>query len=267
MYRGKIFWLVLATAVTTAVSIDEDESPAIGACLCVTDNIVNARNAGGLHGTVVAKVSDPSCYKFKGGIRVSNNLTWYELKDVGGKDSAWVAGKYLYILNDELCAGYCNVGSKWAACMVLGLAVGGEIRLWDKHVSGEIDNAFPYNNVRDTCNGRAAARSHYPCEECLSPGAPGGHICLDYRVLSFIHTLYYYKLAGLVPSVSVNELAGACHSCRSYHYEGLAVDVNYNGTLDLFGLFSDLTRMQDLCDFMGGWNHYDKSHFHCDFRE
>jgi len=42
---------------------------------------------------------------------------------------------------------------------LLDLADTGEITLWEQHPSGVEDNAYSYNNIKDTCNGKAASRS------------------------------------------------------------------------------------------------------------
>ena len=45
------------------------------------------------------------------------------------------------------------------ACKILALHNAGKIHLWNRHPSGVHDNAYAYNNIRDTCNGHAASRS------------------------------------------------------------------------------------------------------------
>ena len=62
-------------------------------------------------------------------------------------------------------------------------------------------------------------------------------------------TMYLFDL-------QVNEIAGACHSCHSYHYRGTAVDIDPG------------SRKQELinkCSSMGGWPNDEINHIHCQF--
>ncbi|XP_060563902.1 uncharacterized protein LOC132723239 [Ruditapes philippinarum] len=138
------------------------------------------------------------------------------------------------------------------ACKLLNLANSGRIVLWKKHPSGVRDNAYAYNNVRDTCNGKAAARSHYKCAECPNPGAPGGYVCLQGTLLRYIYAVY--RKLGYI---HVNEIAGACHSCKSKHYLGRAVDLHNPP--------GQSSTMLSLCKSMGGWGQNEGNHVHCEF--
>jgi hypothetical protein len=58
-------------------------------------------------------------------------------------------------------------------------------------------------------------------------------------------------------SLQINELAGACHSCQSRHYSGLAVDLG-------IGDHRNAEYLQK-CTEMGGWGQDEGSHIHCQF--
>ena len=49
---------------------------------------------------------------------------------------------------------------EWA-CDLLRWERAGRISIANRHPSGRHDNAYPIQNIRDTCAGRAAARSRY----------------------------------------------------------------------------------------------------------
>lgn len=116
------------------------------------------------------------------------------------------------------------------------------------HVSGIQDNAFPYNNLRDMCEGRQASRSSYDCgNNCR---APGGTVCLSVSLLRYLVAL---KDRG---SLYINELAGACHSCGSKHYTGNAVDLRKEGRA---------TEYITTCRQMGGVGIDEGTHVHCQF--
>jgi len=66
-----------------------------------------------------------------------------------------------------------------------------------------------------------------------------------------MHILRWYFL------FQVNEVAGACHSCRSVHYLGRAVDMDFSP--------GDAEYMVNICTDMGGWGLDEKSHVHCQF--
>ncbi|RUS86195.1 hypothetical protein EGW08_006041, partial [Elysia chlorotica] len=52
------------------------------------------------------------------------------------------------------------------------------------------------------------------------------------------------------------ELAGACHSCTSRHYNGQAVDLHNDART------SEYLRT---CESMGGWAQDEGNHVHCQF--
>lgn len=58
--------------------------------------------------------------------------------------------------------------------------------------------------------------------------------------------------------LQVNEIAGACHSCRSKHYLGRAVDLHSASK-------NQTSIMLKTCVDMGGWGQDEKSHVHCQF--
>jgi hypothetical protein len=81
------------------------------------------------------------------------------------------------------------------------------------HVSGVHDNATAQQNIIDTANGKPAARSHYG-------NAPGGTVVLHQTIL-----LALLKISQSFP-IGVSEIAGGSHSPDSFHYQGLAFDIN-----------------------------------------
>ena len=221
--------VVLVLLVSTLVSANiTGTKPHSGTCLCVSGTHVNARTSAGVHTAVHASLNTGDCYKFHGGIHTVDGYTFYQLRHVNG-ENLWVAGNYLNTAASSKCTHSgstssgttCNdAGAKYYACKILALHNAGKIHLWNKHPSGVHDNAYAYNNIRDTCNGHAASRSHYTCSECRSPGAPGGHVCLHRTLLHYIYDIASHGY------IHVNEIAGACHSCHSRHYYGQAVDLN-----------------------------------------
>ena len=56
--------------------------------------------------------------------------------------------------------------------------------------------------------------------------------------------------------MQINELAGACHSCHSRHYSGLAVDL-HNGARS--------AEFLSKCAATGGWGQDEGNHIHCQF--
>ena len=60
-------------------------------------------------------------------------------------------------------------------------------------------------------------------------------------------------------SFQVNELAGACHTCRSLHYQGRAVDI------DPAKSKAKTQSMIDLCFDMQGFGVNETNHIHCEF--
>jgi len=256
----KVFVVIGTVLLSALVSGNiTGQHPVSGTCLCLTGTNVNAHSAGGLHTSVVATVSQPSCYKFNGGILTSDGYTWYQLQNVNGHN-AWVAGTFLSISTDAHCTASTSGGgtactdatAKDYACKLLQLADAGTITLWKQHPSGVHDNAYSYNNIRDACSGHAASRSHYTCSECRSPGAPGGHVCLKASLLHYIYAVHQ-KLGF----IHVNEVAGACHSCTSKHYQG--------GAVDLHNPSGQSATMLSICTSMGGWGQNEGDHVHCQF--
>lgn len=119
------------------------------------------------------------------------------------------------------------------------------------HPSKKVDSAYANKNMEDTCNGRAACRSMYTCSECSYPGAPGGDVCLDEKLLNFINEL------GKEKNIFVSSIAGACHSCTSKHYLGLAVDLSRRS--------DDYNYYMQKCTNMSGKPLNEGSHVHCQF--
>ena len=87
------------------------------------------------------------------------------------------------------------------------------ITLATRHASGVVDNANAKQNVVDTANGLPAARSCYGT-------APCGTVWLHAKILQVISGL------GNLMTVRVSEIAGGSHSSGSYHYLGLAFDID-----------------------------------------
>ncbi|KAK7090334.1 hypothetical protein V1264_010146 [Littorina saxatilis] len=145
--------------------------------------------------------------------------------------------------NRRCCVG-CSSTQKALACEIFNSA---NVQAFKAHPSGVHDNAFPYNNLRDMCHGLKASRSSYACNGCH---APGGQVCLSTGLLKYLVDL---KNHG---KVIINELAGACHTCTSRHYSGLAVD-----------LHNDARSAEYLhkCTAMGGWGQNEGNHIHCQF--
>ncbi|XP_063417067.1 uncharacterized protein LOC134699395 [Mytilus trossulus] len=230
--------------------------PTSGTCLCVAGTHVNAHTSAGTHTAVHASLNTGDCYKFHGGIHTTSGYTFYQLQNVHG-ENLWVAGNYLNTATSGHCTTTHSSGTtcsdavaKDYACKILALHNAGKIHLWNKHPSGEHDNAYAFNNINDACHGQAASRSHYTCGECRNPGAPGGHVCLDRKLLQYIHDI------GSSGYIHVNEIAGACHSCHSRHYNGKAVDLD-NGRNSLF-----LSK----CREYGGVEPLNEgNHIHCGF--
>ncbi|XP_071083283.1 uncharacterized protein [Haliotis cracherodii] len=241
---------VLVATVTADVTHTTLKS---GQCLCVHGGGVNARDHPGTSGTTVkATLNTGECYKFYGGELTLGAYKWFEITVSGQR--LWVAGVYLNVGTTAQCAstgtgsGSCgDTQVKAWACELLQLHNSGKIELWKVHPSGVHDNAFSYNNIRDTCNGHAASRSHYTCNGCL---APGGTICLNHDLVHYLITL------ARKGYMHVNEIAGACHTCNSRHYRGQAVDL-HNG--------SRSKEFLDLCFSMNGWGQNEGDHIHCQF--
>ncbi|KAK6176768.1 hypothetical protein SNE40_015003 [Patella caerulea] len=249
-----MFAVVVSLVVLVVVNVQADITHSTvksGECVCVSGAGVNARNAPGTTGTQVSAVLNKGeCYKLHGGILTKNNYKWFEV-DVGGK-RLWVAGNYLTVGTSSQCSssggGACgSAAAKADACHILSLHNSKKIELWNVHPSGVRDQAFALQNIKDACNGHAASRSSYSCNGCA---APGGHVCLDANLLKYIRTL------GDGGYIHVNEISGACHSCTSRHYRGLAVDLHNDGRSSEY---------MSKCVAMGGWALDEGNHIHCQF--
>lgn len=148
----------------------------------------------------------------------------------------------------------CNVTVVKAACKIRNTQ---KITLIKVNPSGVNDSADPDSNIRDTCYGKEAKRSSYKCDEGQ---APGGSTCLDLKILQYIYDLG----TSTKYQVQVNAIAGACHTTRSKHYDGKAVD------FQLFGKGTDkeaqAKAFMDECTKHGGWSH-GGTHVHCQIVE
>ncbi|KAK6185079.1 hypothetical protein SNE40_007397 [Patella caerulea] len=138
--------------------------------------------------------------------------------------------------------------AKQKACSILSHHRAGRITLANRHPSGVRDQAYPLKNIQDACNGRRVSRSRYTCRECRNPGAPGGTVCLSAKLLTYLDSL------ARLGNIYVTSIAGACHSCNSRHYRGLAVDLRRQGR------FSEYIRK---CNSMGGRGIDERTHIHC----
>ena len=85
-------------------------------------------------------------------------------------------------------------------------------------VSGKIDNAYARNNIVDTANGLGASRFSYYCSDS-GTYAPGGRVFLSTALLQGIINM------SSTYTMFVTEIAGACHSPGSRHYNGVAFDI------------------------------------------
>ncbi|XP_048779914.1 uncharacterized protein LOC125683130 [Ostrea edulis] len=227
-----------------------------GECVCITGTNVNARTSAGLSASVGATLNTGDCFKIHGGVLTRDGYKWFELTHVSGTQNLWVAGTLLSKAAASYCSagssgsGSCTTNTKNLACQLLQMHTSGTIHLWNRHPSGVHDNAYALNNIKDTCNGHQASRSHYTCSECRSPGAPGGHVCLSESLLRYLVEL------GTHGYIHVNEIAGACHSCHSHHYQGTAVDLDPGSRKHEF---------MSKCTSMGGWALDEINHIHCQF--
>jgi zinc D-Ala-D-Ala carboxypeptidase len=112
------------------------------------------------------------------------------------------------------------------------------ITLATAHVSGVNDNATARQNIIDTANGMAAARSSYG-------NAPGGTIQLDTRLLSGLLTLaetYTY---------TISELAGGSHSENSRHYVGVAADITVINSQQVSAAHLNVAAFMQACHNLG----------------
>ncbi|XP_060084568.1 uncharacterized protein LOC132563834 [Ylistrum balloti] len=248
-----LYWIVACSLLGGVLANITGQHPVSGTCFCLTTSNVNAHSGPGLHEPVHASLSVNQCYKFHGGILTKDGYTWYQLQNVHG-ENLWVAGTFLNIASDvALCSAGASTCSdttaKNLACEILQMHNSGRINLWDRHPSGNHDNAYAYNNIRDTCRGLAASRSSYYCDLC-GTDTPGGTVCLSRTLLQFIYDL------GKAGSMHVNEIAGACHHCHSSHYLGTAVDIQTS---------SRNNEIMAKCRSMGGFALDETSHIHCNF--
>merc|ERR1711874_896777 len=197
-------------------------------------------------------VHSGNCGTIYGGILTTDGYKWYEIKYNGQR--VWVAGRYLSTSSASSCSsssssGSCSSAQKQKACKKKEKKDKGVVSLAKVHPSGVHDNAYSYNNIRDMCNGGKASRASYSCSVCPT-GTPGGSTCLTNNLLD-----YLIKLASN-GHVIVNELAGACHSCTSRHYNGQAVDLHNDARSAEY--------MRE-CVAMGGWALDEHNHIHCQF--
>ncbi|BFZ14401.1 hypothetical protein BsWGS_17440 [Bradybaena similaris] len=146
-------------------------------------------------------------------------------------------------------SGQCSRVQQQLACDILN-NYRTNLTLATAHASGRTDNAFARNNLRDMCDGKKASRSSYSCSECRSSPAPGGSVCIAESVLRYLKTLLSKG------PVKVNEIAGACHSCTSKHYQGLAIDLD-DGPRD--------REFTNTCNNLGGYGIDERNHIHCQF--
>lgn len=92
------------------------------------------------------------------------------------------------------------------------------IVLAKSHPSRQKDNAYAYNNILDTANGKQASRSNYG-------NAPGGKVDINVYLLKLI-----IDLEAQYGKICISEIVGASHTKHSKHYEGIAIDVTTIGT-------------------------------------
>ena len=89
------------------------------------------------------------------------------------------------------------------------------------HASGIADNANARQNIVDTANGSAAARSNYDADGAGGlPTAPGGVVALRPSMLQGLLTI------AQSTTVRVSEVSGGQHHANSKHYAGAAFDID-----------------------------------------
>ncbi|QGK72802.1 hypothetical protein [Flavobacterium sp. SLB02] len=89
----------------------------------------------------------------------------------------------------------------------------GKVTFANSHQSGIKDNAMAIDNITDTSVGKNAKKSNYE-------NARGGEVAILSEMLYVLYELSKdYKL-------NISEIAGASHSINSYHYKGVAFDIN-----------------------------------------
>ncbi|XP_041347735.1 uncharacterized protein LOC121367551 [Gigantopelta aegis] len=231
-----------------------------GSCVCVHGAGVHARNQPGVTGTHVrATLNSGSCFTLTGGVITKDGYKWFEVNYSG--QHLWIAGNFLVVGSSSSCSGGSSLhtgggachdaqSQQWA-CDLLKWEQAGRIFIANRHPSGHHDSAYPIQNIKDACAGRAAARSSYSCVyKGRTCSAPGGHVCLDHTLLHYLHTL---ASTGLI---RINELSGACHSCNSRHYRGVAVDLHNDGRTSV---------LISKCRSMGGHGWDEGNHVHCQF--
>ena len=132
----------------------------------------------------------------------------------------------------------------------------GRISLARSHPSGVTDNAYPYNNIRDTANGGAASRSCYG-------NAPCGSVYLQTSLLNGMLRLaesYTYH---------VTSIAGASHGVNSRHYAGVAVDVGIINGRGVSSSHPNQSAFRSRCsalgatEVLGPGNAGHSTHIHC----
>ncbi|CAG0917895.1 unnamed protein product [Notodromas monacha] len=93
------------------------------------------------------------------------------------------------------------------------------------------DGTYGFCEAEGCCEGSFWISNlcpHYPADwrySCAEGSSPGGCICLTSNMLAALWTYAtnYYANYGL--PISVNALAGSCHSSNSWHYRGNTFDV------------------------------------------
>ncbi|XP_055867298.1 uncharacterized protein LOC106076586 [Biomphalaria glabrata] len=243
----KIAVVVIFTVVNTVRAALFQDDVQVGECVCINTDNVKARLAAG-YSPVVQVLDSGACGKVNSGGQTVDSYTSYQILYAG--QLVWVAGNYLDIQPESMCASACPTSAKDKACTLLQKYNSGDLGLAMSHPSGKQDNAYAYNNIRDMCKGLRASRSNYSCSECKTGPAPGGSVCLTDKLLTYLITLVSKG------KVYVTELAGACHSCTSKHYLGQAVDLRLS------------TRSQEYintCKLMGGFGQNEGNHVHCQF--
>lgn len=121
------------------------------------------------------------------------------------------------------CAGSSPAGSTGGFFFLPGDSR--SVAVWLKHcpninwlprqVSGRYDGASAQDNINQAALGLPAKRSSYGT-------APGGFVRLDHRML---HALRVLAKEGY--RFRVTAIAGASHSRKSLHYDGVAFDVDH----------------------------------------
>jgi peptidoglycan hydrolase-like protein with peptidoglycan-binding domain len=124
------------------------------------------------------------------------------------------------------------------AHMALRILETGRITLATSHLSGVPDKATVRQNIFDTADGQAAARSAYGT-------APGGTVRLEAPVLNLLLVIEEGRTS------SITELAGGSHSSNSRHYVGVAIDVGDVGGSQVSATNPDVTPVMQLYQDLG----------------